>query len=289
MTRALQKHSNIFSPVYIALIRAGEMAGAMGEILDRLAVLLEREYSLKKKVQSALTYPAFVFLISMAITVFLVLYIFPQFVSLLEGLDLKLPWPTVFLIHVTNAMKNIFVLTFLFIVLGVGVYMSKQYFSTPLGKRQAHRFLLEAPIVGPITRKVAISRLCRTLGTLLSSGVPLIHSLDVVGKVAGNDVVSDILDEVKMSLKSGERLSTPLMTYPLFPPMLYQMVAVGEETGNLPQLLEKLADFYDTEVEAALDAFIVLTEPLMILFMGGLVGFVMLSVFLPVYTILQRF
>lgn len=289
LTRAMQKHPKVFSPVYIALVRAGEMAGAMGEILDRLASMMERNYSLRAKVQSSLTYPGFIFVVCLCITTFLVTYIFPSFVSLLEGLDMILPWPTQLLIHITNALKNPVVLTLMGITLVLGVFLLRQYISTPLGRRQLDRFLIEFPVLGTVNRKAALSYFCRTLGTLLGSGVPVVHALDVVGKVSGNEVISDIIDEVKLSLKGGERLSEPIKQYDLFPPMVPQLISVGEETGNLPILLDKLADYFDQEVEAALDTLVAMIEPIMIFFMGGLVGYVLIAVFLPVYQILSRF
>ncbi len=289
LTRAMQKHPRIFSPVYIALVRAGEMAGALGEILDRLAVMMERNYSLRAKVKSALTYPAFIFMICLGITIFLVTYIFPSFVSLLEGLDMQLPWPTLILIHVTNALKNWVVLSFFGVILILGGFLFKQYVSTPLGRRQLDRFLLEFPVLGTVNKKASLSYFCRTLGTLLGSGVPVVHALDVVGKVSGNEIIGDIIEEVKLSLKGGERLSEPIKQYELFPPMVSQLISVGEETGNLPLLLEKLADYFDQEVETALQSFVAMIEPLMIFFMGGLVGFVLVAVFMPVYSILSKF
>lgn len=289
LTRALQKHPRVFSPVYIALVRAGEMAGALGEILDRLAVMMERNYNLQAKVRASLTYPAFIFVVCLAITIFLVTYIFPSFVSLLEGLDMQLPWPTLILIHVTNALKNPVVITLMGITLVLGGFLLKQYISTPLGRRQLDRFLLEFPVLGTVNKKASLSYFCRTLGTLLGSGVPVVHALDVVGKVSGNEIIADIMDEVKLSLKGGERLSEPIKQYDLFPPMVPQLINVGEETGNLPLLLDKLADYFDQEVEAALQSFVAMIEPLMIFFMGGLVGFVLIAVFMPVYSILQKF
>jgi type IV pilus assembly protein PilC len=289
LTRSLQKHPRVFSPVYIALVRAGEMAGALGEISDRLAVLLEKEFKLRKKVESSLTYPGFVFLMAIAVTFFLVSYIFPQFVSLLEGLDLTLPWPTTVLIYITHATQNPFFVGLALLVIAINIYLFKQYFATPLGRRQVHKLFLDLPVIGKLNRKVAIARFCRTLSTLLNSGVPLLHSLEVVGKVAGNDVISDIIDEIKMSLRTGEFLSTQMKTYPIFPPIVHQLVAAGEEVGTLPFTLEKLADYYDEEVETTVEAIITLIEPLMILVMGGIVAFVMLSVFLPIYTLMERF
>jgi type IV pilus assembly protein PilC len=289
LTRAMQKHTNVFSPVYIALVRAGEMAGALGEILDRLAILLEREYALKKKVQTAMVYPAFVFMTAVVLTFVLVTYIFPSFMGLLEGLDIELPWPTRILMYITNAIKDPIVISLFAVIVVVAGFLFRQYFMTPLGKRQVDRLKIEFPVVGKVNRNVAISRFCRTMGTLIGSGVPMIHALDVVGKVSGNEIISDIIDEVKMSLKSGMRLSQPLKAYKIFPPMVTQMVAVGEETGNLPETLVKLANFYDSEVEAALDTLISMVEPIMIFVMGGIVSFVLFAVFLPVYAILQKF
>ena len=289
LTRAMQKHPRVFSPVYIALVRAGEMAGALGEILDRLAVMMERTYGLRAKMRSALTYPAFIFVLCMCITIFLVTYIFPSFVSLLEGLDMSLPWPTLILIHITNALKNWVVIGFFSVIVILGGFLFRQYISTPLGRRQLDRFLLEFPVLGTVNKKASLSYFCRTLGTLLASGVPVVHSLDVVGKVAGNEIISDIVEEIKLSLKGGERLSEPIKQYDIFPPMVSQLISVGEETGNLPILLDKLADYFDQEVETALQSLMAMIEPLMIFFMGGIVGFVLIAVFLPVYSILSKF
>ncbi|MCD4786076.1 MAG: type II secretion system F family protein [Candidatus Eremiobacteraeota bacterium] len=289
LTRAMQKHATVFSPVYIALVRAGEMAGALGEILERLAELLEREYSLRKKVQTAMTYPIFIFVAAVAVIFLLVNYIFPQFVNLLEGMDIAMPWPTTLLIYITTICRDPIVIFLFIVIAGVAGFLFKQYFQTPLGRRQLDRLLIELPIIGKVNNNVAVSRFCRTLGTLLNSGVPMVHALDVVGKVSGNEVISDIVDEIKMSLKSGMRLSQPMRAYKIFPPMVTQMIAVGEETGNLPDILTKLANAYDSEVETSLDVLVALVEPIMIVVMGGVVMFVLIAVFLPIYSILQKF
>jgi len=289
LTRALQKQSSTFSPVYIALVRAGEMAGALGDILERLATLLEREYALRKKVQAAMIYPIFILIAALVLTFLLVTYIFPQFVSLLDGIDVELPLPTRILLFVTNAAKDPIVIGLTIIVLTVAAFLFGQYFKTPLGKRQIDRLMVELPIVGKLNRAVSLSRFCRTLGTLIGAGVPMLHGLDVVGKVSGNEIIADIVDEIKMSLKSGMKLSDPMKTYKIFPPMVVQMVAVGEETGTLPLVLTKLADSYDSDVETSLDALVTLIEPIMVLVMGGLVSFILLAVFLPIYSILQKF
>ncbi|HXE73187.1 MAG TPA: type II secretion system F family protein [Candidatus Nitrosotenuis sp.] len=289
MAKAMSRHPDVFSAVYVSMIKAGEMSGAMGEILERLANLLEREVGLRKKVQAATTYPALVFLACMGVVAFLVNYVFPRFIEMFKGIDVELPLITRSLIMVTDAFRNPMVMGFMLLALGAGVWLMMQYFKTPRGKRQLDQFVLDMPLLGPVMKKVALSRFCRTLGTLLASGVPVVHSLEIVSRASGNEVICDIIDEVQMGLKAGMRLSQPLREYKIFPPMLSQMVAVGEETGNLPVMLNKLADFYDMEVEHTLEAFTAMLEPIMIAFMGVVTGYVLLAVFLPVYGIMNKF
>ena len=289
MAKAFSKHPDVFSPVYISLVRAGEMAGALGEILDRTASFLERDFSLRNRVKSATTYPMFIFAVSIIVTAVLVLYVFPIFTEMLEGLQIPLPWPTRFLIWITDTMRAPVVWvggTIGLIVGGVGL---TRFLRTHAGKKQFDRLLIDLPLIGSINKKVIISRFCRTLATLLASGVPMMHGLEIVSKVAGNEVVSEILDEIKRGVKAGMRLSQPLREYTMFPPLVAHMVAVGEETGNLPEILQKLANFYDGEVEASLDTFASLIEPLMIGVMGSMVGFVLISVFWPVVMIVEKF
>ncbi|MHB2016778.1 MAG: type II secretion system F family protein [Candidatus Xenobia bacterium] len=289
LSRAMGRHPTIFSPVYLAMIRAGETAGALGEILDRLATLAERDFTLRKKVQSAMTYPIFVFFAALIATEIIVTYVFPTFRDLLVGLGGDLPLPTKILIFITNITGSP-----LFFSASVGgvcgaLFLFSKWIQTRTGRRIFDNFLITAPIIGQINKKVCLSRFCRTLGTLLTSGVTMVHSLDIVGRVSGNETMGDIIEEIKAGLKAGMRLSQPLREYSLFPPMLSHMVAVGEETGSLASILEKLAVFYDMEVEHQLSIFASLIEPVMIFFMGGLVGFVVLAVFLPVYSILGKF
>lgn len=289
MARALQKHPDVFTPVYVALVRAGEMAGALGEILDRTAGFLERDFQLRQKVKSATTYPIFVFFVTIIVTGVLVLWVFPTFVSLLDGLNVALPWPTRLLIFITDVVYNPLFFVAAPAAVAFSVVSFQRWMKTRLGRRTIDRLMMELPLMGPINKKVVISRFCRTLATLIQSGVPLIHALDIVAKVSGNEVVAEILEEIKSGVKAGMKLSQPIKEYHMFPPIVSHMVSVGEETGNLPDILQKLANFYDQEVEASLDAFSSLIEPIMISFMGAVVGFVLLAVFLPVYQILQNF
>ncbi|MDQ7821894.1 MAG: type II secretion system F family protein [Candidatus Eremiobacteraeota bacterium] len=289
LSKAMSKHPDVFSPVYISLVKAGEMAGALGEVLDRLAGLMEKENTLRKKVAASMVYPIFVFVFSIIVTLGLVFYIFPKFIAIFQGIDIEMPACTKFLIFITEGILN--PLIFFPTVGGVVVlgFLAMQFAKTPLGKRQKDRILLELPLIGKINKKVILSRFCRTLGTLISSGVPVVHSLEIVSRAAGNEVVSGIIDEIKMALKAGMRLSQPIQENRLFPPIVGHMVAVGEETGNLPILLEKLAHYYDTEVEYALTGFASMIEPIMIFVLGGMVGFVLISVFLPIYQLVSKF
>lgn len=289
LAKAMSRHPDVFNPIYISMVKAGEMSGAMGEILDRLATLLERDLNLRKKVESATTYPAVVFGACVLVTGIMVTYVFPTFVALFEGINVELPFITKSLIWLTNTIRNPLLMLPILGGIGAAVYFLGQYFKTPLGRRQRDKLLLDLPVLGTMMKKVSLSRFCRTLGTLLGSGVPMVHALEIVGKAAGNDVISDIIDEVQMGLKAGMRLSQPIKEYKIFPPMLAQMVAIGEETGNLPLMLNKLADFYDMEVENSLEALTSMLEPLMILMMGGAVGYVLLAVFIPVYQIVGQF
>lgn len=289
LAKAMARHPDVFSPVYISMVKAGEMSGAMGEILDRLATFLERELTLQKKVAAATTYPAVVFVACVAVTFILVTYVFPTFIDLFEGIDVRLPWITRSLIWITSTIRNPLIMLPILVAIGAGIYTVLEYFKTPWGRRQKDRMMLDLPVLGILMKKVALSRFCRTLGTLLGSGVPMVHALEIVAKAAGNEVISDVIEEVQMGLKAGMRLSQPLKEYRLFPPMLAQMVAIGEETGNLPLMLNKLADFYDLEVEHSLEALTAMLEPVMILFMGIAVGYVLLAVFIPVYDLVGQF
>lgn len=290
LAKSMSKHPAVFDNLYVAMVKAGEMSGSMGEIMDRLAALLEREVRLRSKVSAATTYPLVVFGACCLVTFVLVNYVFPTFVSLFEGIDVQLPAITRSLIWITNMATNPVVVTVSLGVIAVGAYMIRQYISTDKGRRAFDGLMLDVPLVGDVIRKVALSRFCRTLGTLIASGVPVVHSLEIVSRAVGNEVIGDVLMEVQMGLKQGMRLSEPLKQHDkLFPPMLSQMVAVGEETGNLPTLLDKLADFYDMEVEHTLEALTSMLEPLMIFFMGIVVGYVLLAVFIPVYDLVGKF
>lgn len=283
LSSALQKHSDVFSALYYSMVKAGEMGGVLDEVLDRLAGFMEKDFALKKKVKAALTYPVVILVMALGIVFFLVTYILPTFVSLFEGMNLQLPLPTRILIGLTKMARNPVFLLIFFGLGGAALWGLKMYINTPPGRKQFDNLKLQLPVFGLLNKKVAISRFCRTLGTLLSSGVPIMQALEIVGKASGNEVIADTVTRIRDSIREGESIAAPLGASGMFPPMVTQMVAVGEETGNLDAMLSKIADFYDTEVEYLLSSLTSMLEPIMIVGMGAIVGFIVVSVFLPLY------
>lgn len=288
LSNALAKHPTVFSTLYTSMVKAGEMGGVLDEVLDRLANFMEKDFSLKKKVKAALTYPVVILIMAVGIVGFLVTYILPTFVNLFEGMNLELPLPTKILIGITKGIKNpmyVFPALGLLVIIIIGI---TRYIQTPFGKKQYDLLKLNVPVFGLLNKKVAISRFCRTLGTLLSSGVPIMQALEIVGKASGNEVISMTVAKIRESIREGESIATPLGASGMFPPMVTQMVAVGEETGNLDAMLSKISDFYDTEVEYLLASLTSMLEPIMIVGMGGIVGFIVISVFLPLYQLIGQ-
>ncbi|MBI2265107.1 MAG: type II secretion system F family protein [Armatimonadetes bacterium] len=288
LSAALGKFPDIFSTLYVSMVKAGEMGGVLDEVLDRLAGFMEKDFGLKKKVKSAMTYPAVILFMALGIVFFLVTYILPTFVSLFEGMQLTLPLPTKILITFTKGARDLRIVVPVFIVLGIGGFSLSQYVKSPVGKKQFDLLKLSVPVFGLLTKKVAISRFCRTLGTLLSSGVPIMQALEIVGRASGNEIVALTVTKIRDSIREGESIAVPMGESRLFPPMVTQMVGVGEETGNLDAMLAKISDFYDTEVEYLLASLTSLLEPIMIVAMGGIVGFIVIAVFLPLYQLIGQ-
>jgi len=286
LSNALGKHPGVFSTLYISMVKAGEMGGVLDEVLERLANFMEKDFALKKKVKSALTYPVVILIMAMCIVFFLVTYILPTFVSLFEGMSLTLPLPTKILITATKAARNPMIIGPVLVLFVFGGAAVNRYIQTPFGKKQYDLLRLNIPVFGLLNKKVAISRFCRTLGTLLSSGVPIMQALEIVGKASGNEIIAMTVTKIRESIREGESIASPLGASGMFPPMVTQMVAVGEETGNLDAMLSKISDFYDTEVEYLLSSLTSMLEPIMIVGMGGIVGFIVISVFLPLYQLI---
>jgi len=286
LASALGKFPRVFSPLFVNMVRAGELGGILDEVLNRLAGFLEKDFNLKKKVKSAMTYPMVILVMAVAIVIFLVTFILPTFVSLFTGMNMKLPLPTKILITFTEGARNPIAIGITIVVIIIVTILFKRWTSTQAGRYQFDKFKLKLPVFGMLIRKVAISRFCRTLGALLQSGVPIMQALEIVGKASGNEVIAETVGKVRESVREGESIAVPLNLSGLFPPLVTQLVAVGEETGNLDGMLSKIADFYDVEVEYMLASLTSLLEPILILAMGFVVGFIVISVFLPLYQII---
>lgn len=283
LANAFNKHRLVFGELFINLVHAGEIGGVLDEVMQRLASFFESEQRIRSKVRSAMTYPAIILVVAVGVVIFLVAFVLPTFVQMFEGMEVELPKPTKMLLWISAAMRHYW---YLFIVGAIGVSIAfARFISTPSGKRLFDRFVLKFPVFGPLTRKIAISRFARTLSTLMSSGVPVLQALDVVARAAGNDVVAQAILKARASIREGESIASPLGETEIFPPMVTQMIAVGEETGNLDTMLEKVADFYDLEIETTVASLTSLLEPLLMVAMGFIVGFIVISMFLPLFNL----
>lgn len=286
LSAAMEKFPDVFSNLYTSMVRAGEMSGAMDEVLNRLAVFLEKQSKLANEVKSALTYPVAVLVIAVLIFFGLLLFILPIFAKMFAQMNAELPGFTQGLINMSN-----FVLKWWWLIIASifgAIYAFNQYRKTKQGKYNVDKQMLKAPVFGPLIQKVAVARFTRTFGTLIKSGVPLISALEIVGKTSGNEVVSEAVTSVRGAVSEGQPLSTPLVETKIFPPMVTQMIAIGEETGALDEMLSKIADFYDDEVEASISAMTSMLEPLMIVGIGGMVGSIVVGMYLPIFTIIQQ-
>jgi type IV pilus assembly protein PilC len=284
LSDALGQHPDTFSALTINMVRAGEIGGVLDDVLNRLAIFYEKDLSLRQKVRAAMTYPAAIFTFALGVIFFLVFFILPQFIGFFEGLDLQLPLPTRVLIFVTHALTG-----YWYVFLGgllVSFWGLRVYIGTERGRFRWDRYKLRVPVFGPLLRKVTISRFTRTLGTLITSGVPIMQALEVVSKAVENKIVAQAIDNVRSSIREGESIALPLQNSGLFPPMVVQMTAVGEETGTLDSMLQKVADFYDAEVESTLTQLTSILEPLLIMFLGFVVGFIVLSFYMPLYQLI---
>lgn len=283
-SEALTKH-RLFSRLFINLVRAGETSGTLDAILDRLANFLEKELELRGKIRSALTYPIIVFVFAIGVTYFLLTAIVPQFASILQGLGSELPLLTRFLMAVSDFLRKGTLIIVLFVVAAYFAY--RAYYRTEKGRFAVDRLKLRIPVFGNLNKKSALARFSRTFGLLISSGVNIVESLDITKGTAGNAIVEDILDQTKLAIQSGEPLSSTLQANPqVFPPMVSSMIAIGEETGALDTMLQKIGDFYEREVDEAVTALTAAIEPLMIIFLGFIVGLIVAGMFLPLFKII---
>ncbi len=278
---AISKHPRVFSRLYISMVRAGESGGLLAEILDRLAGFLEASARLKKKVKSAMTYPAIVITIALAITVFLIVRVVPIFATIFADFGAELPAPTQFLINVSHFVRSYWY--WILLALGGAVYGVRSFLHTRAGMELWDRYKLKLPIFGPLIHKICMSRFARTFAQLIRSGVPILEVMSIVGETSGNVIVEYAVRNVAEDVEKGSSLTAAMTRQPIFPPMMLRMVAAGEATGKIDAMLEKMADFWDEEIEAMLDALTSLIEPLLIVFLGVVVGGIVIAMFLPIF------
>ncbi len=287
LSNALSKHKNVFPDIYLSMVEAAEFSGNLPEILDRVSVYLEKSSALKKKVTSALYYPAIIILMAGGITGFLVFKVIPTFKGIFASLGGTLPLPTQLLINLSDALtkkESVIIMTILIFGVFFGI---KTYISTPKGKKIFHKLLLKPPVVGELIRKMAIAKFSRTFSTLVKSGVSIVKCLEIVGKTSGNKIIEDAVAESKISIQEGQPISAPLEKSRVFPTMVIKMISIGERSGRLEEMLSKIAQFYEDQTDAMVAGLSSLIEPLVIAFLGIIVGGIVISLFLPIIKMTQ--
>lgn len=290
LSAAIEKMPKIFPPIYVAMVRAGEAGGQLDSVLLRLSATLEKQVALRQKVRSAMAYPAIVVSLVVIIVTALMIFVVPTFKHLFAQLGGKLPVPTLIVIDISNIIASIWLLVVVGAVIAI-VVAFRRWIATPTGRRKWDAFKLRPPVFGPLAHKVALARFSTTLASLLSAGVPIIESLDIVAENAGNAIVADALRTAQEGVRHGQALSASLSQHQVMPIMVTQMIETGEESGALDAMLEKVATFYDNEVNATVESLTAILEPLLIVTMGAAIGAIVVAMYLPMfnmYTLIQN-
>jgi type IV pilus assembly protein PilC len=283
---AMKKNPKVFDPLYTNMIAAGEAGGILDTILKRLATYIEKAVKLKNQVQSAMVYPVAIVVIATVVVGVILWKVIPTFANLFAGLGAELPLPTRVVIGLSNGLVRY--MPFVLVSIGAFVWGLRAYYKTPNGRMAIDRLLLKAPVFGSMMRKIAVARFCRTLATLLASGVSILEALDITARTAGNAVVEQALYATRKSIEGGETIAAPLKETSVFPPMVVQMISVGETTGALDTMLGKIADFYEEEVDVAVAGLLTLLEPLMIAVLGGVVGGIVIAMYMPIFSLISK-
>jgi type IV pilus assembly protein PilC len=280
---ALKKHPRIFDELFVNLVAAGEVGGILDTILNRLAAYLEKAHKLKKKVKGAMTYPATVVGVAVVVIGVIMVFVIPSFQKMFADFGSALPVPTQIVINISN-----FIRSWIFAIIGafmLFIFLFKRFYATPRGRELVDAYSLKLPVFGILLRKVAVAKFSRTLGTMISSGVPILDGLDIVAKTAGNKTVENAIMKVRKSISEGKTIAEPLEKTGVFPPMVCQMIAVGEQSGSIDGMLNKIADFYDDEVDDAVSNLTAMMEPMLMLFLGTTVGGLVIAMYLPIFKI----
>jgi type IV pilus assembly protein PilC len=287
LSAAMRQNEKVFDPLYVNLVEAGEAGGILDTILQRLATYIEKNVKLKRAVKSALVYPVAVIGVAAGVITLLLWKVVPIFATLFVGLGVDLPLPTRIVIALSNFVGSIFGLLIVVMIIAIIVGL-KFWYGTPNGRYTLDAILLKLPVLGILLRKIAVARFTRTLGTLISSGVPILEGLDITARTAGNAVVEKALLHVRKSLEAGKNLADPLKETEVFPGMVTQMIGVGEQTGAMDAMLQKIADFYEEEVDSAVKDLLAAMEPVMIVFLGVVVGGIVISMYLPLFSLIGK-
>jgi len=289
LSKAMAKYPKVFSELAVGLVRAGEVGGVLDDTLERLAVFLEKDLELRQKIKSAMTYPILVLIVAVGIVSFLVMFILPKFMALFLELGMEesdFPAPTRLLMNISNfALHKWYLMIGIVVGLWIAIGRIK---TTKTGKRFFDALTLKIPDFGPLNHKIAVSRFARTLSTLLSSGVPILQAFETVAGTVANDVIADAILLSRASIREGDTIADPLAESKMFPPMVVQMITIGEETGQLDSMLEKVAIFYEREVDSAVESLTAAIEPIMIVVLGFIVGFIVIAMFLPLIGVMQN-
>ncbi len=281
LAEALKKHPKVFDDLYVNLVAAGEVGGVLDTVLQRLATYIEKAEKLRSKIKGAMIYPAVVVAIAIIVLSVILIFVIPVFEEMFKSVGSALPLPTQFVVNLSRFVKsNVHYLIGAFILLGV---LFRFYRRSEGGRKRTDAILLKLPVFGPLLKKVAVARFTRTLSTMISSGVPILDALEIVAKTSGNVILEEVIYEVRASIAEGQTIAEPLSETGIFPAMVVQMISVGEATGALDTMLEKIADFYDDEVDAAVEALTSMLEPLLMVFLGGTIGGMVIAMYLPIF------
>jgi len=286
LAEAMKRHPKTFDALFTNMIAAGEAGGILDTILKRLATYIEKSVKLRSQVKSAMVYPAAVMTIAAVVVAVILWKVIPTFATLFAGLGADLPLPTRLVIGASNALVRL--MPFVLVGIVALIFGFQRYYSTEGGRRVVDGALLKLPILGLLLRKIAVARFCRTLSTLLASGVSILEALDITGRTAGNAVVEDAVTRTRRSIERGETIAQPLRATAVFPPMVVQMIGVGEATGELDNMLGKIADFYEEEVDVAVAGLLSLLEPAMIAILGGIVGAIVIAMYMPIFSLISK-
>jgi type IV pilus assembly protein PilC len=287
LSKAMSKYPKTFTSLFVGLVKAGEVGGVLEESLQRLSHFLEKDMELRRKVKAALTYPSIVVVVAVLIVVGLCTFIVPKFVELFRDLGVKeLPWMTQILVDFSDFLKTRWWQGLIGIIV---IYMALKYFGTTrVGRRVIDRVKLKVPVFGKLHHKIALARFSRTLGTLLVSGVPILQALETVAGTVGNGIIADAVMQARARIREGDRINDPLEKSKMFPPMVVHMISIGEESGALDSMLAKIAEFYEQEVEASLQSLTAAIEPVLIVFLGVCVGFIVIAMFMPLVSVIEK-